>query len=176
MTHHNDSNRGRWVREAAEQHEGALLRYATRITGDLERGRDVVQDTFLKLCREDPTELDGRLAQWLYTVCRRGALDTHRKEKRMKTMTEEQTVCELSREPDQAAQAEVRDTADRVGEIMAGLSDNQQEVIRLKFQHGLSYREISGVTELSVSNVGYLIHTGLAKIRQKLQVNSSGSS
>jgi RNA polymerase sigma-70 factor (ECF subfamily) len=48
------------------------------------------------------------------------------------------------------------------------LPANQQEVIRLKFQSGLSYREISRVTGLTVSHVGVLIHTGLKSIRIKL--------
>lgn len=175
MPHFDDSDRGRWVRATVEQHEASLLRYAARITGDVERARDVVQETFLKLCREDPAQLDGHLTQWLFTVCRRGALDVCRKEKRMSTITEQQSQGEVSREPDQAAAAELSDTTARIDELMIGLSDNQQEVIRLKFQHGMSYREISGVTELSVSNVGYLIHTALAKIRQGLRVAPSGT-
>lgn len=146
MTEQNNRQRHVWIRETVERHEAALLRYAGRITGDSDRGRDVVQETFLKLCRENPVELDGHLTEWLYTVCRRGALDVCRKEKRMKTITEQQATSETSRERNQAALAEDRDTTARVDELMAGLSDNQQEVVRLKFQHGLSYREISGVT------------------------------
>ena len=48
------------------------------------------------------------------------------------------------------------------------LPANQQEVIRLKFQHGLSYKEISAVTGLTVSNVGFLMHTGISALRQRL--------
>ncbi|HVW37914.1 MAG TPA: sigma factor, partial [Pirellulales bacterium] len=60
-----------WLRSVVARYEGPLVRYAARITGDAERARDVVQDTFLRLCEQDRAELDGRLAQWLYTVCRR---------------------------------------------------------------------------------------------------------
>ena len=49
------------------------------------------------------------------------------------------------------------------------LPENQQEVIRLKFQHGLSYKEISRVTQLTVTNVGFLIHTALKTIRQRMK-------
>jgi RNA polymerase sigma-70 factor (ECF subfamily) len=56
-------------------------------------------------------------------------------------------------------------------QAMGGLTRNQQEVIRLKFQNALSYREISDVTGLSVSNVGYLIHMGLRQMRQQLGVS-----
>lgn len=51
---------------------------------------------------------------------------------------------------------------------MDGLPTNQQEVIRLKVESGLSYREISELTGLSISNVGYLLHTGLTSIRTRL--------
>jgi hypothetical protein len=45
-----------WVREAMGRHEAALLRYAQSLTGDPELARDVVQDTFLKLCEQEPEE------------------------------------------------------------------------------------------------------------------------
>ncbi len=52
--------------------------------------------------------------------------------------------------------------------LLSTLPAKQQEVVRLKFQAGLSYREISEVTELSVSNVGFLLHTALATLRESL--------
>ncbi len=56
----------------------------------------------------------------------------------------------------------------RVLEELARLPENQQEVVRLKFQAGLRYREISRVTGLSVSNVGFLLHTALKTIRGRV--------
>jgi len=162
-------DRGRWISSTVQEYEGALVRYATQITGDLDRGRDVVQDTFLRLCKQDPQQLDGRLAQWLFTVCRNRALDIRRKEDRMKTMTQDQAA-----QLDAAAavnQVEQQETVDQVSRFMGGLSENQRDVVRLKFQNGLSYKEIAAITELSVSNVGYLIHTAIKSLRKDLQVD-----
>ena len=36
------------------QHQPALVRYATRLLGDSERARDVVQDTFVRLMAQPP--------------------------------------------------------------------------------------------------------------------------
>jgi RNA polymerase sigma-70 factor (ECF subfamily) len=47
------------------------------------------------------------------------------------------------------------------------LPHNQQEVIRLKFQNGFSYKEISRITQLSVSNVGFLIHTAIKALQRE---------
>jgi DNA-directed RNA polymerase specialized sigma24 family protein len=77
------SGRADRVRSALERFEGPLTRYAASITGDIERARDVVQDTFVRLCDEEPGRLNGCLAQWLFTVCRNRALDVQRKEQRM---------------------------------------------------------------------------------------------
>lgn len=74
MTDAKHPTRLAWIGAILEKHEGPLTRYAARITGDLDRARDAVQETFLRLCSEDPAEVDGHLAQWLYTVCRSRAL------------------------------------------------------------------------------------------------------
>ena len=52
---------------------------------------------------------------------------------------------------------------------LGNLPRNQQEVIRLKFIEEFSYEEISQITGLSVTNVGFLIHSGLKTIRLELQ-------
>jgi RNA polymerase sigma-70 factor (ECF subfamily) len=163
-------DQGRWISSAVQEYEGALVRYATQITGDLDRGRDVVQDTFLRLCKQDLQELDGRLAQWLFAVCRNRALDIRRKEDRMKSMTQDQAAAQS----DGSAginPVEQQETVDQVSHFIEGLSENQRDVVRLKFQNGLSYKQISNITELSVSNVGYLIHTAIRSLRRDLQVD-----
>ena len=50
--------------------------------------------------------------------------------------------------------------------LIGQLPHNQQEVVRLKFQNGFSYREIARITELSVTNVGFLIHTAVTRLRR----------
>ncbi|MCA9208623.1 MAG: sigma-70 family RNA polymerase sigma factor [Pirellulaceae bacterium] len=163
-----DRERADWILAAVERHELDLLRYVASITGRAETAREVVQDTFLRLCQQSPGDLDGRLAEWLFTVARNRALDVKRKERRMSTLTAEQTAgCLDNREAPQSS-AETADDLQRVERLVAGLSDNQQEVLRLKFQSGLSYKQIAAVTGLSVSNVGYLLHTAVRSIRDSL--------
>lgn len=81
MSETTDAKAG-WIRAALERFETPLTRYAFRITGDLERARDVVQDCFLSLCGESPARIDDHLAPWLFKVCRNRALDVRRKEAR----------------------------------------------------------------------------------------------
>lgn len=162
-----DAGASEWLRSVVESHEGPLIRYAARITGDVERARDVVQDTFLRLCEQDRHELDGHLAEWLYTVCRRRALDVQRKEHRMRvTLPAELDRCAGDTQHTDAVERD--ETHAAVLAVIGRLPENQQEVVRLQFQSGLSYREIAGVTGLSVSNVGYLLHVALKTVREQL--------
>ena len=161
-------SRSEWVCDALDRYEGPLTRYAARIVGDVDRARDVVQDTFLRLCSQDQAELDGRLPEWLFTVCRNRALDVRRKDRRMKGLTEAHTDDRVSDDPSPDAVAEGQDTTSRVLHLLGGLPDNQQEVLVLKFQSGLSYREIAGVLGISVTNVGFLIHTAIKSLRERI--------
>ena len=60
-----------FVQAAVARHQAPLLRYATRLLGgDTDRARDVVQDSFVRLMAQPPAEVDGHVAEWLFTVCR----------------------------------------------------------------------------------------------------------
>ena len=155
-----------WIRAALEKFESPLIIYATRMLGDVDRARDVVQDTFVKLWTADRNSVDQHLAQWLYRVCRNRALDVSKKEVRMKSLTENhcQAMPAVER-----AQSEPSPEYANVLRMIDTLPDRQQEVIRLKFQGGLSYKEIAEVMDLTANHVGVLIHNGIKAIREKLK-------
>ena len=160
--------REEFVEQALAEYEGPLIGYAMGILHDLDRARDVVQDTFIRLYQQDREKVSRGLKTWLFTVCRNRALDILRKEKRMVALDDDAAVRIQSGDtgPDHAA-----DWDERVAQVMKALdrlSENQREVIRLNFQQGLSYKEISDVTNLSSGNVGFLLHTGLKRLRSFL--------
>ena len=72
--------------------------------------------------------------------------------------------------PELSAALEKEEQLADVLTILNTLPPNQQEVLRLKFQGGLSYAEISRTTNLTAGNVGFLIHTGLKTIREKMRI------
>lgn len=160
-----------WIRAAVDRYETSLTAYARHVLGgDAERARDVVQEAFLRLIGQDPAKVQPHLTEWLYTVCRNLAIDIRRKDRRMEALSDAETDSASAEVPAPSARAELDDALSQVLRSMTLLPRNQQECIRLKFQGGLSYKQISRVTSLTVTNVGFLIHTGLKTLRQRLMV------
>ncbi len=160
-------NTGFLERTFAEQ-QAPLARYAARLLGDPDRARDVVQDAFVKLMDQPREDVEGHVVEWLFTVCRNGALDVLRKENRMRRFEDG----ELERAPAAGERPgrtlEAAETHASVLRLIDRLPPNQQEVVRLKFQNGFSYKEIAGITALSVTNVGFLIHTAVTRLRREM--------
>ncbi|MAG55317.1 MAG: RNA polymerase subunit sigma-24 [Planctomycetes bacterium] len=160
--------RNDWVRSVVAAHERPLIAYATRLLGDAERARDVVQETFLRMVRDNGQIPVERPAAWLFTVCRNLARDVGRKEQRMAPLTDAAADREATITPGPAQVLERKETSHALVQHLGHLPEKEQEVIRLKFQGGLTYREISEITGHSVTNVGFLIHHGLRALKERV--------
>ncbi len=155
-----ETEKAQWISGALKRHEASLLRYSSWILGDSDRAREIVQEVFLRLCKEQPSRLSNHLPQWLFTVCRNLSFDARRKEMRMTRLEDADFGIKSDLEDKQ--------TVSEIKRIIQTLPKNQREVLYLKFQCDLSYKEISDVTKLSVSNVGFLIHTAVRSIRERV--------
>jgi len=150
-----------------ERFELPLLQYASRIIGDRDRARDVVQETFVRLQRDGAAGQDNAPAKWLFTVCRNGALNVCRKEKRMTYLDDEILEAQPGRDPLPSERVQQSEARGFLLRIVASLPPRQQELLQLKFQNDLSYQQIAEITKTSVNNVGVLIHTALKTLRQR---------
>src|SRR5947208_15468576 len=128
---------GAQMDEILKRFERPLLQYATRILGDRDRARDVVQETFVKLQQENRSEVDHAPAKWLFTVCRNGALNICRKEKRMTYLDQELLEARDSEQPAPSENLEAKEASVFLLQILNTLPPRQQAVLQLKFQNDL---------------------------------------
>ena len=161
-----------WIEACVARWERPLIAYARRILGDDDEARDVVQDAFLRLCRQPRGDVENHLTEWLFTVVRNCAIDHLRKERPMDSIADHH-IEEVATATAPSARLEAQEASSGLLGALASLPRNQQDCIRLKFQQDLSYRQISGVTGLSETNVGYLIHIGIKTLRERLGVTAS---
>lgn len=145
-----------------------------RVGGDGESASDIVQEAFLKLCQEPWPDIEPYATAWLYRTCRNRAIDACRREGCMsiahKSRDGTADVTTLADQllvpPGDALESQERLAA--VERELAKLSEQQQEILRLRLQCGLSYKQIAEVMALSVTNVGYHLHQAIVTLRERL--------
>lgn len=161
----------RSVEAVIAEYQSPLLRYATRILNDPDAAQDVVQQTFIKLCRhwrngERPTK---QLSSWLYRVTHNNAVDHIRKENRLRLLHRNQA----EEVPTMAAASQGRDLEHRdrlqlAMKHLRKLDPSEQQVVLLRLQQGKSYREIAEITRRSEGNVGCILHHAVKKLSKSL--------
>ena len=160
-----------------DRYERPLLAFARHHARDDETARDAVQDTFLRYFKNPPAGELEALAPWLFTVCRRLLIDHQRKHHRIvpmnasATLTFDETLEDNGATP--AGALEEKDDTHRLRGLVKSLPDRQRELVRLKFESGLSYRDIAAATGLSVSNVGTILHHAVQTLREQFHAEAA---
>jgi len=157
-------DRREWVLSIPEQYECRLVRYATRLLGDEDSARDVVQFAFMRLCTQSAEELAGREAQWIFTVCRNRAVDLIRGRRRSRSLEEMAAEPGVDKGPDPAVAAERHDLHAKLRGLVAQLPPAQREAIDL-WTEGFSYREIAEITGNRQGQLRVLVHRALKRLR-----------
>lgn len=159
------------------EHESGLLRYATRLLNNPDTAQDVVQNVFIKLYRNWPEGMNPspKLKSWLYSVTHNEAVDTIRRESRLRLLHEKQAgdpSLETAASCADGVHCPAPSSEDRraaVMEHLRKLDPRQQQVLLLRLEEGLSYREISAATGRSEGNVGNLLHHAVKDLAARLK-------
>jgi RNA polymerase sigma-70 factor (ECF subfamily) len=149
LAHRFSSGDDESVRAVYERYGRAVHTVAYSIVRDSATAADVVQATFVKAWRAAGTFNPERdLGPWLYTIARRQAIDTLRRERRVEPAEPEVIdVVELPPSLESAWEAwEVRLAVDQ-------LPDDEREVVRLAWFVGLSHPEIADQLAVPVGTV-----------------------
>ncbi len=150
--------------------ESPLLVYARRWLGDAAAAEDVVQEAFMKL--HEQFQQVRQPQPWLYRTVHNLAVDHQRRAKR-------ETLAGVD---DPAVGEETADSQPMPDEqiarwegiglvrlVVATLDERSREVIRLRFDEDLSYKEIGERMKLAVGHVGYLLHHALKAMAIELE-------
>jgi RNA polymerase sigma factor (sigma-70 family) len=174
----------RWetIEELFAALESPLLSYALRLAGDGSIAEDIVQDAFMKLHAQFNEVREPR--RWLYRTVHNLALNHRRQAGKIVPFAAPsgENSPDGTRNP-----ASVHDTTDPqplpdeqiarwegIGLVrlsLESLDDRSRELVRLKFNEELSYKEISARTGLNIGHVGYLLHHALKAIADELARN-----
>jgi RNA polymerase sigma-70 factor (ECF subfamily) len=130
-----------------------------------------VQEAFIKYLRHRQNrdiEIDN-VSAWLYRVTHNLALDFIRKHKRVSELGDDHEQMLSSDEADPAQIADRREATGLAWQCLDILSDRERQMVILKVMEEKSYKEIADIMDLSVTNVGFILHTAMKKLAKALK-------
>lgn len=156
-----------------EHFHGPVFRYLLARLGNRSEAEDMASEVFVEAARR-VRDFDGggaAFAGWLFTIARHDLLDRGRAQRR-RVVEPVPEPPDLETSPDPADDVLERLDADRVREALQKLTDDQREVVLLKFAAGLSNDETAAATGRPLGAVKSLQHRGLGALRRALEEGS----
>lgn len=160
------------VESLMSEYETPLLRYAMRLVNSQHAAQDVVQNVFIKLFKGFSSEQkpSAQIRAWLFRVTHNEAVDYIRRESRFRNMQSRFSEEEQAREPVKARPGKDKEERLRmVLDCIDILNEREKQIVLLRLDQGLSYKEISEITGRTVGNVGNILHHAVKKLSNKLK-------
>lgn len=158
------------ITEIIREHEASLIRYASRLLNDSEMARDVVQKAFISFLGKKDSEIKNPGA-FLFVLTRNLSFDHMRSMKRkMKiSLGENKKIANFADSADSPGkQTEKNELMNIARQEINKLKSEHKEVLILKLEQDKSYKQIAEIMNLSVSNVGFIIHNSIKKLKKNM--------
>ena len=133
------------LRDLYDAVSGHIYGFALSLVRDPHDAEDVLQETFLRICRSAADyRPQGKPLAWIFTIVRRLALDKQRQQAR--TLPVEEVAVEVT---------DVADSDDRLllHSLLNRLSDEDRQILILHAVVGLKHREIAVVMGMPLGTV-----------------------
>lgn len=137
--------------QSVEQFSDSVYRFTLKNIRDVERARDIVQDTYEKLWMKAETVDFTKVKAYLFSTAYHTMIDMIRKESR-------QTSMEVAHTASWSHSEQYSDLNEILHEAISRLPESQRAVIMLRDYEGYSYDEIAEITGLNESQVKVYIY------------------
>lgn len=160
-----------------DRHGRRIYDYIRMMVKDPELADDIYQETLIKVARvldEGRYKDNGKFISWVMRIAHNQVIDHFRSEKHNKTVNEatagydvfaSQRLAEGSIE-DQLVGEQIEADLRR---LVAELPEEQQEVVRLRYYGGMSFKEIAEHTEVSINTALGRMRYALINLRKMIK-------
>lgn len=166
--------------ELVERYKQPVVNLLSRTLRDATEAEDLAQNVFVQVFKSAHRyQVSAKFSTWLYTIARNLCLNEIRRRTRHPAspleMAHPETEDKPARQyedlkthsaPDSLLQSELEE---KVAQALADLPENQRTAIVLCQQGELSYEEIAGVLDCSLSATKSLIHRGRETLKARLK-------
>jgi RNA polymerase sigma-70 factor (ECF subfamily) len=158
--------------ELYRRYADAIFRYVYYRVGDREAAEDLAGDVFVRAMEALPAYEDtgSPFKAWLYRIAHARVVDYYRRQEVRRSAPLDDKLM-VDGESDPGELAIHRDDARRIWALLPHLTDEQQQVISLRFIAGFSTSEVAEVLKKTEGAVRALQHRALASLRRLLEIN-----
>ncbi len=150
-----------------QRYNARICTYLARMVGNDEEGRDLAQETFIKVWRALPAMHDeAHFDTWLYRIATNTAIDHLRRRKARWPLWKEQDVENTPESICIAGPEEQVEEAEHIKSALVALSPQYRACLLLQHYVGLSQREIAKSMNLSEKSVSIYVSRGCAQFRK----------
>ncbi|SNV44471.1 Sigma-24 [Chryseobacterium taklimakanense] len=166
-----------------QRHQKELFSFIYYKLLDDDLANDVFQDTFMKIIvtlKEKRYNEEGKFILWAKRIAHNLIIDHYRlKAKNIKVSettyeNEEFSIFDLIREPSENIEDQLvlQQINSDLARMLQYLPENQQEVIKLRFFDGLSFKDIAEQTETSINTTLGRVRYALINLRKIMEENN----
>lgn len=155
--------------EVYDRYQPLVYRYVFYRVGDTPVAEDLTAEVFVRVVEKiDRFVYRGQpLLAWLYAIARNLVADFYRQTKRSDALALDEGAASAAPLPEQAA--EDRLTQQQLVAALARLTEEQRQVILLKFVEGMDNETVASLLGKPVGAVKSLQHRALAALRRMLE-------
>jgi RNA polymerase sigma-70 factor (ECF subfamily) len=158
-------NESAW-RDLFERHYPSLVRMTSFITGSIDTGKDLAQESFVRLLHVQIRHQTGSFKSFLSTIAYRLAL---REKSRFNSLVPSDAAIIDDGSPSPLELA-IRDDTDRIiFQVIQSLSVEHRVILTLRYFGGHTYEEIARITDLPIGTVKSRIFYAIKVCREMLK-------
>jgi RNA polymerase sigma-70 factor (ECF subfamily) len=134
-----------------------------------ELAEDLTSEVFMKALEKfDSYKRDSSFQSWIYAIAHNHLVDHFRKDRQTVDLEHVENI--LESDGDAKSSLTKRVASEEVQELLTYLSDEEREIVLLRYQQELPMQDIADIVGMPDSTVRVVIHRALAKLKKRYAV------
>jgi RNA polymerase sigma-70 factor (ECF subfamily) len=162
-------NNGKSFEELIDRFEKPLLRYAFRLSGDMDMSEDIIQESFISAYKNiNSFDASRKFSSWIYRITHNFAINNIKKNSKTIPFENDQIKDDRNRISEKSLEIDLEKDKKMLESNLNLLSVKYKEIIVLRYFEDKSYEEISDICHIPISTVGVRISRGLKILKDKI--------
>jgi RNA polymerase sigma-70 factor (ECF subfamily) len=153
-----------------DRYESKIHSYIFHRVGDVQVAEDLTAQVFLRMLEaiQNENAWHSSFSGWLYRIAHNLVIDHYRRQSRLNHIPLDSAPTVLAEGADPAQVAEIRLQTERVCKAINQLTEEQAQIVSMRFLEGLSIAEVSQITGKTEGAVKALQYRAIVSLRRLL--------